>query len=97
MLICLFFKFSAHSSVVLKLHKFSYFLVFLRQLFYMKTYVPPPRLALSGKGGITSCVSPFTELQCILRIWCVSSVSGGGGETSKQIKNNNKELTTKKK
>lgn len=42
MLICLFCKFSAHSSVVLKLHKFSYFLVFLRQLFYMKTNVPPP-------------------------------------------------------
>lgn len=35
------FKFSAHGSVVLKCHKFSYFLVFLRQLFYMKTNIPP--------------------------------------------------------
>lgn len=37
----LFFKFSAHSSVVLKLHKFSYFLVFETAVLYENT-VPPP-------------------------------------------------------
>lgn len=94
MLICLFFKFSGHSSVVLKLHTFSYLLVFPRQLFYMKNICTSTLTWPVWREGSTSCLSPFTELQCILRIWYVSPdcQKEGGGK-----KPPNKQQQTKKK
>lgn len=99
MLICLFFKFSGHSSVVLKLHTFSYLLVFPRQLFYMKNICTSTLTWPVWREGSTSCLSPFTELQCLLRIWYVSpdcQKEGGGKNLQTNNNKQRKKITVKK-
>lgn len=87
MLICLFFKFSAHSSVVLKLHKFSLFpriseTVVLHENICTSTLNWPVLREMVHLSPL-----PSTELQYILRIgYADSGCLKEKKQTSKQKK-----------